>query len=86
MRVFLFLFTFVVLFAFYIGWDRIEWFGYSWMGVVEWNKSPSPLQSVYRLDLVDDGGLIFFSFVFFGYVLILDGVLWISGVEWDRWG
>ena len=26
--------------------------------------SPSPLQSVYRLDFVDDGGLILFSFVF----------------------
>ena len=25
---------------------------------------PSPLQSVYRLDIVDDGGLILFSFVF----------------------
>ena len=26
--------------------------------------SPSPLQSVYRIDVVDDGGLILFSFVF----------------------
>ena len=36
--------------------------------------SPSPLQLVYRLDVVDDGGLILFSFVFLVRVLILDGV------------
>ena len=36
--------------------------------------SPSPLQSVYRLDIVDDDGLILFSFVFFVPVFILDGV------------
>ena len=36
--------------------------------------SPSPLQLVYRLDVVDDGGLILFSFVLFVRVFILDCV------------
>ena len=36
--------------------------------------SLSPLQSVYRLDVVDDGGLILFSFVFFVRVFISNGV------------
>ena len=36
--------------------------------------SPSPLQSVYRLDFVDDSGLFLFSFVFFVRVFILDDV------------
>jgi len=38
------------------------------------SPSPSPLQLVYRLDGVDYGGLILFSFVFFVRVFILDGV------------
>ena len=36
--------------------------------------SLSPLQTVYRLDIVDDGGLILFSFVFFVRVFILGAV------------
>ena len=54
----------------------------SGVSAVEWDgwikpspspsPSPSPLQSVYRLDIVDDGGLILFSFIFFVHVFILD--------------
>ena len=36
--------------------------------------SPSPLQLVYRLDGVDDGGLILFSLVFFVRVFILGSI------------
>ena len=68
--------------------------GYSGTGVVEWNKwgrvgrlditiTHHRYNQFIRLDIVDNGGLILFSFVFFGCVFILDGVLWISGVEWD---
>ena len=71
--------------------------GYSDTDVVEWNKwgrvgrlditiTHHRYNQFIRLDIVDDGGLILFSFVFFGCVFILDGVLWISGVEWDGWG
>ena len=38
------------------------------------SPSPLPPQAVYRLDVVDDGGLILFSFVFFVRVFILDEV------------
>ena len=39
-----------------------------------------------RFHIVDDGGLILFSFVFFVAFFILDGVLWMSGVECGGWG
>ena len=66
--------------------------GYSRTVVVEWNK----WDRVRRLDatitiiaainlfdfyIVGGGGLILFSFVFFGCVFILDRVLWMSGVD-----
>ena len=43
--------------------------------------SPSPLKLVYRLDVVDDGGLILFSFVFLVRVLYCMAYSGMDGVE-----
>ena len=65
--------------------------GYDRTAVVEWNKWGRVRRldatiiiitaiNLFDFDIVDDGGLILFSFVFFGCVFILDRVLWMGGV------
>ena len=62
-----------------IGISGVEWDG--WIP-----SSLSPLQLVYRVNIVDGGVLILFLFIFFVHVLYWMAYSGISGIEWDELG